>query len=218
MILALAIFQVAAASGVPGAIDRVCGAYCEVLAVQGDTVRFIDQWPPARTLVLGTYARTAQDLVPRPEAPISDLRSPGGWRVVASVYLDHEEDAALTHLRFFNPSGELLGVATALPAIEQAEVGRLFGGADDVFATTSNEEHSYGSRTAIWLLPPGAPPKLLVEVQGTYERFFGPAAGETPGVTIARQTYDGVHPETKGTVREFYEWDRDAKSLRLRPR
>ena len=44
---------------------------------------------------------------------------------------------------------------------------------------------------------------------------LGQAVGSVPGGTIARQIYDGVHAETKGTVEEFYTWDRDRKTLTL---
>ena len=39
------------------------------------------------------------------------------------------------------------------------------------------------------------------------------AAGKAPGVTIGRQTYDGIHAETKGLVTEFHTWNRETKSL-----
>src|SRR5436190_12522812 len=40
-------------------------------------------------------------------------------------------------------------------------------------------------------------------------------AGMPQSVWVARQTYDGIHAETKGTVQELYEWDAPAKVLRL---
>jgi hypothetical protein len=217
MILALVIFQVAAAPGVaPGQVDSICRSRCEILAVQAGSVRFIDQWPPARNLNLGKYALEAQGLVPRTEAPVLDLRSHRGWRVVASVYLDHEEDEVLGRLRFFGPDGRLRATTGVLFAFEHAEIGTLFGGSDEVVAITSNEEHAYNAQTEIWLLPENGGPKLLAEVQGTFGKFHGSAPGEAPGVTVARQTYDGVHSETKGMVEEFYAWNAETKSLTLR--
>jgi hypothetical protein len=215
MIPTLVIFQlVAASAAVPGQIDSICRDQCEILAVQEGTVRFIDQWPPTRNLDLGKYAPAAQRLVPRTEAPVRDLRSPRGWRVVASVYLDHDEDEILMHIRFFGPDGKLRTTSGVLSALEQTAIGNLFGGNDEVFAITSNEEHAYNAQTELWLLPERGDPKLLIEIQGVPQNFSGQAAGTVPGVMIARQTYDGVRSETKGTVQEFYAWEPKTKSLK----
>jgi hypothetical protein len=209
-------FQILAATAtVPGQIDSICRAHCEVLAVQDGKVKFIDRWPPTRNLDLGKYAPAAQRLVPRTEAPVLDLRSPRGWRVVASVYLDHDEDEILMHLRFFGPDERLRLTGGVLFTLEQADIGNLLGGSDEIFAITSNEEHAYNSQTEIWLLPERGDPKPLLQFPGVFQDFSGQAAGSVPGVTIARQTYDGVHAETKGTVEEFYTWDRDRKTLIL---
>ena len=200
---------------VPGQIDSICGAHCEILAVQEGRVRFIDQRPPTRSVDLGKYIPTAQPLVPRTEAPVRDLRSQSGWRVVTSVYLDHGEDAILTHIRFFGPDGTLRGTDDVLSLVEQAKIGTLFDGSDQIFAVTSNEEHAYNVQTKMWFLPSTGGPKLLATIPGTFQQFADGAGGKVAGVTVKRQTYDGVHADTKGTVDQFYVWDRSTKTLKL---
>ena len=201
-------------TSLPGQIDSICREHCEVVAVQAGRVRFIDQWPPARNLDVGKYVPTAQRSVPRTEAPVLDLRSQHGWRIVASVYLDHKEDEPGTHIRFFGPDGALRSTQDVQLLLEQTKLGTLFGGADEIFAITSWEEHAYNTQTQIWLLPPSGPPKLLLDIPGIFQQFSD-GAGRSPGVLVARETYDGVHAETKGKVQEFYVWDSGIESLKL---
>ena len=207
------LLQLVVSSVVPGQVDSICRDKCEIIAVQAGVVKFINQWPPTRTLALGEYAPAAQHLVPKTEAPILDLRSKGGWRVVASPYLDHDQDDILMHVRFFGPGGKLQRTGEALLDLVQTRIGSLFGGSDEIFAITSNEEHDYNAQTEIWLLPRGGRPKSLLEIEGTYKAFIGEAPGQAPGVRISRQTYDGAHAETKGTVEEFWAWNAEKRSL-----
>ena len=120
------------------------------------------------------------------------------------------------NLRFFGPGGSLQASAQVLSSVEQTSIGRLLGGSDEIFAITSYEEHAYNTQTEIWLLPEHGEPRVLLETVGVHKAFSGQATGKPPGVVIARQTYDGVHAETKGTLDEFWAWDSQAKSLALR--
>src|ERR1017187_7912582 len=175
MITVLAIsYLFAALSAEPGERDSICRDSCEILAVQDGTVRFIDQWRH-RNLPLGTYRPAAQRLVPRTEAPVLDVQSQRGWRVVGSAYLDHEQDDLLVNLRFFGPEGSPRGRGGVLFSVEQTSIGRLFGGSDEIFAITSNEEHSYNAQTEIWLLPEHGDARVLLEIGGVYKTFAGPA-------------------------------------------
>jgi hypothetical protein len=117
-------------------IDRICRTGCVMLEVQETRVQLIDQWL-TRNLNLGPYIAAAQHLVPPTEAPISDLQTPEGWRVVTSLYLDHKEKNASTHIRFFHPDGRLRSTETALESVEQTEIGALFGGTGEIFATNN---------------------------------------------------------------------------------
>ena len=209
---------VAAPAVVPGQVDSICREKCVILATQGGRVRFIDQWLD-RNLDIGKYVEVAQRLIPQTEAPVSDLRSSRGWRVVTSVYLVHEGDndgGLLAHIRFFGPDGTLRVTHDALFMIVHTELGNLFGGSDEIFAVTSEEEHSYNDRTDIWFLPEHGDPKLLLGSSGGFGELSGRARGETPGVVLAHQTYDGVNADTKGFIEQFYAWDRQTKSLTLR--
>jgi hypothetical protein len=205
----------AAPAAVPGQVDSICRAKCEILAVQGGSVKFIDQWLN-RTVVLGRYAASAQNLVPRTEAPIREIKSARGWRIVASAYLDHDQDELHARLRLFGPDGKLKGTGDILSVVEEAKVAGLVGGNDEVFVVTSNEEHAYNAQTEIWLLPEHGDPKVLLQIQGDFGGFIG--QNLTRGVAIARQTYDGIDAKTKGTVQELYVWNPETKSLVLEKR
>jgi len=214
VITALVLFQLAAVSApVPGQVDSICReGKCEIVTVQKGRVRRIDQW---RDLDLGKYAVDAQHLIPSTEAPVSDLRSARGWRVVASVYFEHGEDDIRMNIRFFGPDRKLRLTDEGLYFLLEAEIGNLFGGNDEIFAITSTEEHAYNVLTNIWLLPERGEPKVLIEDQGTFGKFSGRVVRE-PGVTTHHQTYDGVNADTKGLVQQFYAWDSKRKLLTLK--
>ena len=96
------VFQLAAASViVPGQIDHECRTFCTMLAVQDGAVKFIDQTPPGSSLNVGDYVSADQPLIPLTEAPIRDLHSRRGWRVVVSASLDHDELVVRLRLVFF---------------------------------------------------------------------------------------------------------------------
>jgi hypothetical protein len=198
-------------------IDHICLAYCETLVVENGVVRLIDLVPPTRTLAVGSYVASDQHLVPAAEAPIRDLRSPRGWRIVVSAFLDHDEAELRLRVRFFDPRGELDETVDILSALEDARIGRLFGGNDEIVALTSNEEHSYSSQTGIWYLPERGKPKDLLSFGGGLENLSGNGA-EIAGAAIKRETYDGIHADTKGTAREFWAWNAKTRVLVLQTR
>ena len=206
-------------AAVPGEIDRSCWKspvagsaenVCQILTVDRDMVTFIE---PLRTIKLDRYVSVAQRFVPRTEAPIRDLRSPQGWRIVVSSFLNHAEKSAMLRVRFFDPDSHLRGKADLAMALEDIEVGRLFGGSDEIVAVQSNEEHSYNSQTDIWLLARQGAPRRLLTINATISKFSTGSNGAPPGVAIHRQTYDGIHAETKGWAEEFWVWDSANKSL-----
>ncbi len=217
MTLTLILFQLLTPASVPGQIDHVCfsDGSCQYLAVQQGTARFIDPSPPARNLTLGSYVSSERETVPRTEAPIR-ARSTAEWRVVLTVFLDHDSGGTGTRLRFFRIDGSQHGQYDGLFQVDSFVVGRLFGGDDEIAAVSTVGEHSYDVRTALWLLPANGDPKQLAEVQGSLARFVNGNGGATPGVWINRETYDFEHAETKGHVPEFWEWLPTRKILTLR--
>jgi hypothetical protein len=201
-------------------VDRICWKsdvpdVCEVLEVAQGNVTYTG--PGTRRLVLGEYAGAAQRFVPRTEAPIRDLRSARGWHIVVSAVLQ-KEDLPRLRIRFFGPDWSVRATKEALMMLEQVEIGRLFGETDEVLAFQSNEEHSYNSRTSVWLLPERGGPKELIESNAVLGRFSKGSNTARPGVWISRQSYDGLHSDTKGWVDEFWAWDPARRSLILEPR
>jgi hypothetical protein len=159
---------------------------------------------------------TAQRFVPRVEAPIRDLKSPSGWHVVVSAFLHHDEEnegEIGTRVRFFAP-GAADSTEQDIPGrVQQASIGRLFGGDDDVFAIATEDEHAYNVDTEIWLLPKGDKPRSILSLPGVYGKFVVSGDHQTAGVRVSRETYDGEHSETKGRVQEFWRWNPGNKSL-----
>jgi hypothetical protein len=226
IVTAIAVFLVFAASAaVPGEVDRFCWKspvtdpktgrtedVCQILAVERGSVTYIQ--PGFRAVVIGKYVSGGQRFVPQAEAPIRDLRSPHGWHIVVSSFLPRDEESdAMLRVRFFGPDGKLRGTAEVLMTLEGIEVGHLFGGSDNILALQSNEEHSYNSMTDMWLLPERGAPQELIEMNATFGKFSKGANGTRPGAWLSRETYDGVHAETKGWVDEFWAWDPARKSL-----
>jgi len=140
-----------------------------------------------------------------------------GWHIVVSSAL-RKKDLPSLRIRFFGPEGSLRATKASLMMLEQAEIGRLFGETDDVLAIQSNEEHSYNSRTSVWLLPERGGPKQLIEANAVLGKFSKGSNTARPGIWISRQNYDGVHSDTKGWVDEFWARDPARKSLILEPR
>jgi hypothetical protein len=225
IVAAIASFQLLAVSAaLPGEVDRFCRKsfvqepktgrtedVCAILAVERGGVTYIE--PGFRRLVIGKYISAGQRFVPRTEAPIRDLRSPGGWHIVVSSFLQRAEFSASLRVRFFGPDGKLRGTGDVLMALERIEVGHLFGGTEEILAIQSNEEHSYNSMSGMWLLPQRGEPRQLIDINATLGKFSRGGNKLPPGAWIRRQTYDGVHAETKGWVNEFWVWDPARKSL-----
>ncbi len=204
---------VAAYAAVSREVDRVCRAgSCNILTIQQGSVKLVDT---LRSLRMGEYVQAAQKLVPSDEAPIRSIVSSHRWHIIVSAFLDHsDESEAGLRLRFFGPDGKLRATDAVSMTLEQLEIGRLFGGDDEILAIQSNEEHAYNSKTDMWVLPEHGPPKQLIDANATFGKF-SKDSGARPGVWISRQTYDGVHAETKGWADEFWVWDAKAKSLTL---
>lgn len=213
MIRFIILFQLTAApSQLTGQIDSICREKCKVIAVQDNDVKLIDQWL-GRTLTLGKYAPAAVGRLPPTEAPVLDLKSSNGWRIIASDYIDHQQDEIEAHVRFFRPDGKLNRTTDVLATIEQGKMALLEGGSDAIFAITSSEEHAYNAQTEIWLLPRNGSAWALINIQGNFEGFIG--AGRVRGVRIAKQTYDGLNANTKGIVYETYIWHPETHALTL---
>lgn len=218
MKLTTIILQLLLAVSLNGQVDKVCRVYCQTIVVEGGVVKFLDETPPApRKLDMGSYLAEVQAKVPRAEAPIRELNSSTGWKIIATAFIHHESDNAGmpgVRLRFFDPRGVEQATDDLLEILDEAQIGQLFGGDDQIFAAMSEEEHAYNVETKLWLLPDRGKPKRLLRIRGALGSF---AAGDlASGVTIARQTYDGEHAGTKGTIREFFSWNRKAKALTLR--
>jgi hypothetical protein len=82
-----------------------------------------------------------------------------------------KEDLPRLRVRLFGPEGDLRATNEVLMTLEEIEIGRLFGGTDDILAVQSNEEHSYNSMASVWLLPERGEPKELIEDHASLGKF-----------------------------------------------
>ena len=57
----------------------------------------------------------------------------------------------------------------------------------------------------------------MLDTPGVVDRVQLKEDGEEAGLWISRETYDGVHAETKGKKLEFWIWAEDRKTLALGP-
>lgn len=198
--------------GAPKVIDRICREKCLSLVIQSGNVNLVDQWLN-RTVTLGKYAPQARNLVPTTEAPVRSLASRLGWRIAASAWLDRQQDAPRTHLRFFASDGSLKATAAALASLESLQVAELPAHDGELLAIDSWEEHAYNAEAQIWLLPAHGSPASILAMPGNFAGFLG--QDPVRGLRMLRQTYDGLHAATKGTIEEVYLWDPKTSSLRL---
>ena len=197
-------------------IDRLCfPAGCQSLIVSNGEVHFVEGGALSRDSLLGSYVSADQRLVPPAEVPIRDLRSKRGWHIVISAFLDHNERDVRLRVRFLDRNSRLQTTDEILMSLENAELGNLFGGNHEILALTSNEEHAYNAHTGVWLLPDEGKPKQLLDFIGRIADFVKFSTQNTGGLRINRETYDGVHPETKGYKTEFWTWDEQRNTLSL---
>jgi len=196
--------------------DKLCvHDECQFLTVRQGLVHFIDFPPLSRNLVLGRYAASYQGLVPATEAPLRGARSSDGWVVVVAAFLDHTAGGQSLRVRMYSPDGTRRGPYEVMAALEEFEFGDIFGTADKILAITSTEEHAYNVKTNVWLLQDNRIPKQLMDTPAVLLRPRRREGGRPAGLTIRRQTYDGLHAETKGWAEEFWIWDPTSKSLTL---
>lgn len=205
--------------GLPRRIDQVCqNGLCDVLEVRSGVVHYRDS---TRDLVLGPYTEAGSAIVPDAEAPMHIFRYRSGWKTVLSAALEHKrpnQGLPQLRIRFFDPRGALQLTENSQVRLIYTRYGALFGGDDEILAITTEWEHSYSDQTEIWLLPASGTPKSLLSINGAIEEVRNGSSGKTPGVAIAKQTYDGEHAETKGIVDQEYYWDPISKTLTLRPK
>ena len=204
-------------------LDRKCDqGDCLALVVENGNVlgQRTGEFSPGK-LEIGKYDPKGARLVSPKEAPIMYSKTQRGWVAVVAAYIP--EDVLLwpqLRLYIFDPQGHRTTVEdlynrigpTARPNFR---MGKLFNTNSEILQVSTDGEHSYVVRTLIWLLPENGTPKLLLDAPGLVDRIQQAAAGKQAGFSIQRETYDGVHAETKGQKREFWVWDEEQKTLRM---
>jgi len=222
MIIAFTAISLAQRPGPGRTVDSVCWkGFCDYLMVRGGTVIDCGTNPPEigpRVVTVGKYVPAAQALVPKDEAPVYEARTPSGWTVVASGYLDKPALAVHVRTRFFDPSGKVRLTASGDPIFLRARAGRLFGGADEEAAVCESDVHAYTDRCRIWWLPPrgsSAPIKIFDQWSTRIAGFN--TEGPQVGVVAVRQTEVNGDPLRVLHEQELWLWDAAAKTLTKAP-
>ena len=191
---------------------------CVVLTVEGGKVFAERTGEFAGKREVANYDSKGASLVPKTEAPIRFSKTPGGWTAVVTAYLPEEFDFDAPELRLylFDPGGKRAAMDDNYSLLGSFDAGRILNTEDEFALISSTGAHAYVVRTSAWFLPASGPPKHVLDVPGllasTQESNAGP-----PGLFIYRQTYDGIHAETKGEVKEFWIWNPDRKTFALKP-
>ncbi len=196
-------------------LNRIClQGDCVVLTEEAGKVSVERTGEFAQKREVGIYEPRAASLVPQTEAPIRFSKTQNGWTAVVTAYLPEQFDFDAPELRLylFDPRGMRAAVDDNYNLLGTFQAGRILRTPDEFALISSTGAHAYVVRTSIWLLPPLGPPKHVMDVPGlpagTRESSATP-----PGLFIDRQTYDGIHAETKGQVKELWVWDRDKRTF-----
>jgi hypothetical protein len=165
---------------------------------------------------VGSYNSRAAPLVPKAEAPIRFSKTHNGWTVVVTAYFPEEFDFDAPELRLylFDPGGKRATVDDHYNLLGTLKAGKILSTGEEFALIDSTGGHAYVVRTSAWLLPTSGPPKHVLDVPGLLARIRN---DDVPGLFIDRETYNGVHAETKGRVKEFWAWNPDQKSFVLKP-
>lgn len=197
-------------------IDRRClQGDCVVLNIEGRQVvaRRTGEFSGKRTV--GTIAPDGRPFLPPTEAPLRFANSPGGWRVILAAFLpqDFDYNAPELRLRILDPRNGRQTVVDDYNVLGSFHIGPIFETGNEFLQVSTSGPHAYITRTRVWLLPPDGSPNLLLDVPGTLIRIQTQTGAQPAGLWIDRETYDGVHAETKGRKREFWRWDASNKTL-----
>jgi len=202
-------------------LDRKCfQSDCLTLAVEKGIVFGQHTGPQVGKLKIGEFDARGIGFVPTTEAPIQYSRTERGW--VAVVAARVPKDFILwpeLRLYLIDPAGHQRSQEDLYTLLHDFRVGRILNTRTELAEVSTVGDHSYVVRTLIWLLPEvNSRPKLLLHGEGLLNRIQPvTASGREPGFWIDRETYDGIHAETKGWKPEFWAWDEDHKILTLRP-
>lgn len=209
MIGLLILFQIGATQNGRVEIDRDCDdKFCQVLMVKGHNVILSETRPFQRELVLGTYRSDAQRFVSKAEAPIRSIVLPSRRNLlIATSYLDRHERGPAVRLHVVDSRHVAVADAMACSVLLTTFEAKEITSSDTLIAVSCQEEHSYNNQTVIWDLVSGFQLRSLQTIAGTFESFT------KDGVIVKAETYDGVHPELKGTQLRFFSWDSSHRRL-----
>lgn len=190
----------------PGTVAKACGAGgCSYLAVQHGEVRGILSFTRGSIDAdrdLGRYLGSAQALVPKTEAPIRELETRRGWRVVIAAAVDGPLFRLRAH--FISPNGQPRGVFGMSQFLRYVRVGALFGGKDQIVLIEADDGHAYTTFWRAFRLPDHGYPELLAQGWG---RILWAGTGAQPGIIVKRQHPVGGDANRVLSITEYWNWD-----------
>jgi hypothetical protein len=202
-------------------LDRRClEGDCVILTVENGRVFAERTGEFAGKREVAKVEEAGVPFVPATEAPLNYTKTSRGWITVVSVFLpkEYDFDAPELHLYLYDAQRDRKVVSDLYNFLGSLNVGRIFHGTNAEFVQVSSTgAHAYVVRTIVWLLPAAGTPAVLLDVPGLLSRIQQATSKEPAGLWINRQTYDGVHAETKGEKPEFWMWNPNRKTLILAP-
>ncbi len=191
-------------------VDKACNprGFCTLLLLRrGKVVDFTPNKDPSfdRTVEMGPYAPGAQHLVPKYEAPVSELRTPSGWTMVVSGSVRPEGYAGL-NVRFFAPGGKVaLTYNGGSEILTMAKLGRLFGGRDEIAAVCTSSPHPNTQDCRLWWLRRGSAPVQVFNLYGRILAFVPEPSA--PGVWTRQVTNIFDNPYRQFVETDFWKWN-----------
>ena len=189
-------------------VDKACnpksGLCTSLLVKSGKVVDYVPA-PIYRTVEMGPYVHGAQRLVPKYEAPVSELRTPSGWIMVVSGSVRPRGYPGLV-LRIYAPGGKVVLTArSGSEILTMAKLGRLFGGRDEIAAACMSSPHPNTGHCRLWWLRRGSAPVQAFNLYGRILAFV--PEPPAPGVWTRQVTNIFDNPYRQFVETDFWKWN-----------
>jgi len=202
-------------------LDRVCHpeiprAPCAELRIESGRVIW-DANAPSEGADKGPYLAHLHALLAPREAPVRELRSDRGWRVIQTWgFTEPRSGLRRYYLYFFSPQGKLELKHDGNMNLATIEMGRLFRTETELLVTYGADSHTLSQTVDVWILPPqGAPKKAPLE--GKILRSIEPGTAELlPGLWVENPILEGEWLRPVAWVPEFWEWVESEQRFRKR--
>jgi len=196
-------------------IARSCpfgaGQECYTLLIDGGFVKSGFSDDPEKCTVDGPYLKEWQHLVDPTEAPVKELTSPRGWKIVVTLGFAGRTAGPIFYLYFFDNHGERQLKASGDLFLEKSEIGVLFGTPDEFLVIDERGETGISHVTEAWLLPKQGRPERVLFTGGMLFTIKQGEGKKKPGLYI--NSYEATDSRKGVWRKSFFEWRADSKTF-----